>query len=537
MVFRFEGFRLDAEHGTLEDEAGTVHLRAKSMETLIFLVRNRDRVLSKSDILTAVWSDAAVEEPVLFQSINDIRKALGSPNCIRTLPKRGYQWAFETEEENGKPKGRGFWSGVLVFGFLLLSAAFLFWDRDTKSPENKVELTGTLLAVLPFENLTGSAAHDWVRLGLMDVVARGLADMDHVLVLPTASTLAALPDSGLSSTDLSVLREHLQVDFLLKVDVRIQEPGFRAGIALWGAEDRVAWDVSATQWAELEQRILEKVGRFLGRSSGDQNRDSFSIEAMAQAMQYVNSGLTEKAMPYLQVLHDRHPDDVQILEELGYGYLALSAFDSVATMVAEMRRVGDSDTARGRALLLESRMFFALGDLEAALIAARQALPFFSDQPSLNAMFVQENLAVILAELKRWSEMQVPLDQAEQINELIRCRISKARMDAYRARYLLAQGRQEEASQLLEQAIAGALDQQLFQMAVSFHKLFADQDDPVRGRGHLERALTLADQHHLTKTAIILRRTLAERLLVSDPARSQLLNREADQLEQAGNQG
>jgi DNA-binding winged helix-turn-helix (wHTH) protein/tetratricopeptide (TPR) repeat protein len=72
-----------------------VHLQPKVMEMLVFLVRNQGRVVSKDEILTAVWPDTFVAEVALTRCISQLRRSLKDdirrPRYVETIPKKGYR--------------------------------------------------------------------------------------------------------------------------------------------------------------------------------------------------------------------------------------------------------------------------------------------------------------------------------------------------------------------------------------------------------------------------------------------------------------
>jgi tetratricopeptide (TPR) repeat protein len=88
---RLGEFRLDLGAGTLTRAGRIVELRAKPFRLLCHLARNAGRVLSKEELLDAVWPDVIVTEDSLTQAIRDIRVVLGpAADALRTVPRRGY---------------------------------------------------------------------------------------------------------------------------------------------------------------------------------------------------------------------------------------------------------------------------------------------------------------------------------------------------------------------------------------------------------------------------------------------------------------
>jgi len=102
-LIHFEGFTLDLGKRGLFRGQERLHLTAKPLETLIFLVENRGLVVEKQEILDTVWKDTFVTEDVLVQAIREIRRVLeddkDNPCCIQTVPRRGYRFIGDASVE------------------------------------------------------------------------------------------------------------------------------------------------------------------------------------------------------------------------------------------------------------------------------------------------------------------------------------------------------------------------------------------------------------------------------------------------------
>jgi eukaryotic-like serine/threonine-protein kinase len=92
----FEGFNVLPEMRLLLSDGTPVPLTSKAFDTLVFLIANRDRVVTKDELLRSVWPDVVVEEGNLTQQIFLLRKALGEsaqqPRHIVTVPGHGYRF-------------------------------------------------------------------------------------------------------------------------------------------------------------------------------------------------------------------------------------------------------------------------------------------------------------------------------------------------------------------------------------------------------------------------------------------------------------
>lgn len=98
-LYRFDPFLLDADARLLVRDGRVVPLSPRVLETLLLLVENSGRVLSKEELMQALWPDTWVEESNLTQNISQIRKALGDGEWIETIPKRGYRFAAPVQLE------------------------------------------------------------------------------------------------------------------------------------------------------------------------------------------------------------------------------------------------------------------------------------------------------------------------------------------------------------------------------------------------------------------------------------------------------
>jgi len=101
-IYSFDKFTLDVTRGCVLHESKEIKLRPKSFEVLKFLVENNGRLITKDELIQAVWVETAVTDDSLVQCLKDIRHALGdeAQQIIKTVPRRGY--IFEKEvNDNG----------------------------------------------------------------------------------------------------------------------------------------------------------------------------------------------------------------------------------------------------------------------------------------------------------------------------------------------------------------------------------------------------------------------------------------------------
>src|SRR5215469_2417328 len=94
-MFQFEGYTLDVARHSLRTADREVALRPKSFELLRYLVENPDRLVTKEELLKAIWPDVVVTEDSLTRCVSEVRQAIGDSKqtIIVTVPRCGYRFS------------------------------------------------------------------------------------------------------------------------------------------------------------------------------------------------------------------------------------------------------------------------------------------------------------------------------------------------------------------------------------------------------------------------------------------------------------
>ena len=104
-IFHFHGFRLDVGRDQLFDRSGAVlQLSSRSFDLLRYFLENPNRIISRDELMQAVWPSMFVADDTITRSVAEIRRALGSEGArlLRTVPKRGYTFAAEASDPPAK---------------------------------------------------------------------------------------------------------------------------------------------------------------------------------------------------------------------------------------------------------------------------------------------------------------------------------------------------------------------------------------------------------------------------------------------------
>lgn len=108
-ALRFLGYTLDPANARLSGVGRPIDLRPKSMALLAYLVTRPGQLLTKEELLAAVWPDTAVSDWVLTTCIRELRAALGDdsrrPRIIQTVHRRGYRFIAEVGESSASAPG------------------------------------------------------------------------------------------------------------------------------------------------------------------------------------------------------------------------------------------------------------------------------------------------------------------------------------------------------------------------------------------------------------------------------------------------
>lgn len=183
--YEFGRFRLDSTGRVLFRGNKAVPLSPKAADVLLLLVQNAGSVVEKKQLLNKVWQAAFVEEGSLTRTISILRKVLeagdGSQHCIATVSRRGYRFVLpvkEVSEQKGEAGGK------------------------------------TLLAVLPFENLSGARTQEYFSDGLTEEMITQLSQLNPEKLGVIART-SAMRYKG-SNKSVRRIGQELGVAYLLE---------------------------------------------------------------------------------------------------------------------------------------------------------------------------------------------------------------------------------------------------------------------------------------------------------------------------------
>ena len=246
MEFVFSGHRLDIDRRELRRGPEVIAIEPQVFDLLVHLIENRDRVVSKGDLITAVWSGRIVSDSTLTSRINAARKAVGDngeeQKLIRTIARKGFRFVGE----------------VRLAGVEATHAGIADHGSEPAQPALPDR---PAIAVLPFTNMTGDPAQEYFSDGISEDIMTALSKLHWFFVIARNSSFIY---KG-KAVHLKQIADDLRVGYV--VDGSVRKVGDRVRISaqlndvatgshIWAERyDRELADVFAVQ-DEITEAIV-----------------------------------------------------------------------------------------------------------------------------------------------------------------------------------------------------------------------------------------------------------------------------------------
>ena len=370
-IYHFGPYQLNAGEKLLLRDGEELPVKPKVVDTLIVLIKNNGHVVSKEELLQALWPDSFVEESNLTHNISLLRKVLdekgSGESYIQTVPKRGYRFVAEVKEsfyeiedvtldETTREKKQVAFRmkatllnhKIAIFFICLIALLgtglyfFVSRQRVSKAAASNIRL----VAVVPFKVVGDRSNDEYLGLGMADSLINRLNSLRQLTILPTSS-VARFTGREFDARDIG---KKLQVDAVLEgtvqhLDKRVLVTAtlidLRSGNTLWAGK----FDEQFTDIFFLQDSISEKVVRALEieLSADRQNKLSKRYTNSTEAYQLYSIGLHhwnkrtaegfQKALELFHLATEKDPKfalafatlaDVYVLIDF-YGYDFVSA--------------------------------------------------------------------------------------------------------------------------------------------------------------------------------------------------------------------
>ena len=297
-IIRFEEFELALKSGELRKNGSVVRLQPQPFKVLAFLATHAGQTVSRSELQEAVWDEGTFVdfEHGLNYCIKQIRTALGddaqSPRLIETLPRRGYRFIGEVERCGvGNSNNRrapqaltgetdlgmsvfvdaalqGLKSSarpvlITVIAVAVAIAVYFGWRsiNRTATPVSKV-----MVAVLPFENLSGETEQDYFSDGMTEEMIARLGRL-HPQSLGVIARTSAMTYKGVNK-DITRIGRELGVDFVVEGSVRREQDRVRITAQLIQVSDQThlwseSFDRSTADSLKVQSEVADRIAQAL----------------------------------------------------------------------------------------------------------------------------------------------------------------------------------------------------------------------------------------------------------------------------------
>jgi TolB-like protein/Flp pilus assembly protein TadD len=230
--YLFEEYAFDTDRRELYRGADVVSVAPQAFDLLEYLIRNREHVVSKDDLINAIWNGRIVSDAALTTRLNAARNVIGDTGeeqrLIKTLPRKGFRFIGPVREEGGK---------------------------SSEVPETEPEKLALALpdkpsiAVLPFQNMSGDPEQEYFADGMVEEITTALSRNKQLFVIALNSSFTF---KG-RAVDIKQVAQDLGVRYVLEGSVR------KSGNRIRIAGQLIDAASGAHLWADRYDGALEDV--------------------------------------------------------------------------------------------------------------------------------------------------------------------------------------------------------------------------------------------------------------------------------------
>jgi TolB-like protein/DNA-binding winged helix-turn-helix (wHTH) protein/Tfp pilus assembly protein PilF len=316
-ILRFGVFEVDLRAGELRERGRKVPLQEKPFQVLVALLERDGGILTRDELRQRLWPSGTVVEfdANLNTAMRRLRDALGDsaerPRYVETLPRRGYRFLVpqkkaslvtaptpavpalppSAESKSQMPYAR---YGTVI-AMLIASIALLIWVLHRYTHDDSPHRT--LLAVLPFRDLSGAPEQDFLSDGLTEELTTqlGRIDPEHLGVIAPSSVM---PYKS-RPVDLRQIGLDLGVAYVLECSVR------RASDQLFITAELVQISDQTQRWAETYNRPFRDVFN-VQRDIARRITESLALNILPGRADALARAATTSTAAYEALLRGRH---------------------------------------------------------------------------------------------------------------------------------------------------------------------------------------------------------------------------------------
>lgn len=504
LAYRFAGFELQPGERRLVQDGQPIPLTPKVFEILQLLVERAGHVISKDELLAALWPGRFVLESNLTKHIWLLRKALGESeeggSYIETVSKVGYRFVApvtRTARDLGAipepatpPVGseavasHGIWSrlgtlrvasaAAIVFAAAALSGWWLWHGREPVFPWSSGP-PGTAVAIFEFDNLSRNSRDAWIGPAFAEMLGTDVAQGGQLHLLPeelmrSARSGAPDPDAGgFAPQTLTDLRRQFAVDYVVTGSYLASSKAGHPPVRL---------DLSVQ-----DARTGATVATFSRTGSVD---DLPALVTVAGADLRKDLGVKTQSRHELELAANAQPPNADVMRRIGFALDALHHYDPARARDELLQAVAEApDYAPVYTWL--AKAWSALGYKDKALAAARQAAADSADLPEFMRLQIAAQSYEAQFDWPRAIETLRKLASLQQGDPEVQLELIDV---------LLSAGKPRDAQAVLDtlRERGGSMSGDARLELAAAH-IASSQDDTKGQRLHAARALAMAKVH------------------------------------------
>jgi TolB-like protein len=331
--YLFEEFAFDTDRRELHRGADVLAVAPQVFDLLDYLIRNRERVVSKEELVEAVWNGRVVSEVALTTRLNAARSAISDSGSeqrfIKTLPRKGYRFVGRVLEAQGSNPG---------------ASAGARTEQPQPAPARSCNIPSALnpaqrmsIVVLPFNNLGGGPEQDYFVDGITESLTTDLSRIagSFVIARNTAFTFKG------KTIDVRKLGAELAVRYVLEGSVRrggnrlrvnVQLIDAKTGNHLWAER----FDKAVADLFDMQDEIVSRLANTLNAQLievearlAESSPHPDAMDLYFQGRVHINKGITPEYMAQACGFFDRaltlEPSNIEAMVSLAQANIAIGA--------------------------------------------------------------------------------------------------------------------------------------------------------------------------------------------------------------------
>jgi TolB-like protein/tetratricopeptide (TPR) repeat protein len=374
VIYRFAAYDLDDHRCELRRAGEVVAIEPQVFSILLYLLRNRDRIVSRDDLIAGVWDGRIVSESTLSSRLTAVRHAVGDSGerqrLIRTVPRKGYRFI-----------------GAVLEGLSDEEPGNNRWAQE-------LSLDKPSIAVLPFNNLTDDSREDRFLDGLVEDISAALSRFRHLSVITRSASLLQA-----RNVDAKLVAVEQGARYVVHGTLRKQRTRIRIGVQLidsrttallWAGrfdtrsrgtfdlQDRITASVIGAIVPTLERAEHERVRR---QPIRELDAYSYVLRGVESLHQWSRNGIDEALRLFLKAT-EVEPDSASPYAMAAYCYIQRQSYGWLTDRPREMadgralaRRAAELGKDDALALAKAAHAISALGgEIDDGVVLADQAI-------------------------------------------------------------------------------------------------------------------------------------------------------------------